>query len=82
VSVLNRNQVVEILRLVSCEKVVCEGKEFIFNRPVNSKKTFRVEAKLRHGLQTTVITDRKSVISPAEFGTETRVPSIKTIRKC
>jgi len=28
---LNRNQVVDILRLVSCENLVCKRKKFIFD---------------------------------------------------
>jgi len=28
---LNRNQVVEILRLVCCENLICQRKEFIFD---------------------------------------------------
>ena len=39
---LNRNKVVEILRLTSCENLVCDRKEFIFDtfiysEPVNAE---------------------------------------------
>ena len=38
---LNRNQVVEILRLASCENLVFERKEFIFHMFVNFKPMYR-----------------------------------------
>jgi len=34
---LNRNKVVEILRLISCENLVCDRKEFIFDRSYGRK---------------------------------------------
>ena len=38
---LNRNQVVEILRLISCENLVCDRKEFIFDTFIYSEPVKR-----------------------------------------
>ena len=38
---LNRNKVVEILRLTSCENLVCDGKEFIFDTFIYSEPVKR-----------------------------------------
>ena len=38
---LNRNEVVEILRLISCENLVCDRKEFIFDTFIYSEPVKR-----------------------------------------
>jgi len=38
---LNRDQVVEILRLISCENLVCDRKEFIFDTFIYSEPVKR-----------------------------------------
>ena len=38
---LNRNKVVEILRLTSCENLVCDRKEFIFDTFIYSEPVKR-----------------------------------------
>ena len=40
---LNRDQVVEILRLISCENLVCDRKEFIFDTFIYSEPVKRLD---------------------------------------